>query len=358
MGLRTEPLGQEGTEPATVGALQEAAKPPPFAKVKAMIGGLAFTFAIAVIGDGLAQLPVLHPIGPMACAILTAVLYRQTAGYPNLLRAGIQFSAKRLLRIAIILFGLRLNVEIILHQGLGLLVRDATTIAFAMTAMWLVARWMRADKTLSLLLGVGTGVCGAAAIAAVSPIVNAKDEDTAVGTGMIALTGTVFGIAYTLLRPHLPLPAVTYGVWCGVSLHEIAHVALAAAPAGSNALAVALLAKLGRVFLLVPLSFLLLVWRQCKGTAHAGARVEFPWFLLGFIAMSLIGTFGTGRIPLLNSHTLSNIATLSTFLLTMAMVGLGLNVSFSNLRAKALRPLAALLCTSMLLSGVTLATVW
>ncbi|MBJ3773795.1 putative sulfate exporter family transporter, partial [Klebsiella pneumoniae] len=81
---------------------------------------------------------------------------------------------------------------------------------------------------------VGTGICGAAAIAAIAPIVKAKEEDTAIGVGMIALVGTVFAIGYTMLAPVLSLTPVQYGTWSGMSLHELAHVAVAAAPAGNE----------------------------------------------------------------------------------------------------------------------------
>ena len=222
-------------------------------------------------------------------------MYRQVAGYPEALRPGIAFSAKRLLRFAIILYGLKLNIDIVLHQGLFLLLRDAGTIVFAIVAMVLLARLFKADASLSLLLGVGTGVCGAAAIAAVSPILRADEEDTAIGAGIIALMGTVFAIAYTLIRPLLPLTNMQYGVWSGVSIHEIAQVALAAAPAGHDALAIALLAKLGRVFLLVPLSFIFVFIMKARGAHDPKAKIEFPWFLIGFIAMSLVGSYVLGK---------------------------------------------------------------
>ena len=75
----------------------------------------------------------------------------------------------------------------------------------------ILAKWLKADFNLSLLLGVGTGICGAAAIAAVSPIIKAKDEDTAMGVGIIALVGTAFSIIYTLLFPLLPISPIDYG---------------------------------------------------------------------------------------------------------------------------------------------------
>jgi len=323
------------------------------------IGGVGFTFIIALISFGLSKLPGLDHIGQLACAIIIAVVYRQIWGYPEKFRTGIQFSAKRLLRIAIILFGLKLNIDIVLHQGIGLLARGVGTIVFSILLTMLLAKLFKANSSLSLLLGIGTGVCGAAAIAAVSPILKAKEEDTAIGAGIIAFVGTIFAITYTILRPFLPLTDLQYGVWSGVGLHEIAHVALAGAPAGPDALAIALLAKLGRVFLLVPLSFILMYWMKRKNQVESDseAKIEFPWFLIGFIMMSLFGSYVLGHLIPVPTSVMNSISFFTSFILTMAMIGLGLNVRLSDLRTKALRPLLAMAITSVLLSVVTYFTI-
>jgi len=323
------------------------------------LGGIGFTFIIALIGFVLSKVPVLDHIGQLACAIIIAVAYRQIWGYPEKLRTGIQFSSQRLLRIAIILFGLKLNIEVVLHQGLGLLVRDVGTIVFSIFLMVLLAKLFKADASLSLLLGIGTGICGAAAIAAVSPILKAKEEDTAIGAGIIALVGTIFAIFYTVIRPFIPLTDLQYGIWSGVGLHEIAHVALAGEPAGHDALAIALLAKLGRVFLLVPLSFILMYWVKRKGNieSDSNAKVEFPWFLIGFIIMSLFGSYILGHMVTIPASVMNGVSFFTSFILTMAMIGLGLNVSLKALRTKAFRPLLAMVITSVLLSIITFFTI-
>jgi uncharacterized integral membrane protein (TIGR00698 family) len=350
--LRHSPIGTQSSErPAASQGINPKAK-------LFWIGGIIFTFVIALMGLGVSKLPVFDRVGQMACAILIAVLYRQVAGYPETIRPGIQFSAKKLLRYAIILYGLKLNIDVIFHQGLWLLVRDSGTIFFAIAVTMFIAKLLKADTSLSLLLGIGTGVCGAAAIAAVSPILKAKEEDTAIGAGIIALIGTLFAVTYTVLRPVVQLSATNYGIWSGVSLHEIAHVALASAPAGPNALAVALLAKLGRVFLLVPLSFILMAWMKRKNNNEpTDAKIEFPWFLIGFILMSLFGSYIVGKYIYLPTAITADIATVTTFVLAMAMVGLGLNVCFRDLRTKAMRPLIAMSITSVLLSAITFLTV-
>ncbi|MFG6150665.1 YeiH family protein [Halobacillus sp. B23F22_1] len=338
--------------------LEEADNPKKKQKIKSSvlswIGGIAFTFFIALLGVGLSQLWGFDRVGPLASAIIISVVCRQIWEYPEKIRPGIEFSAKKLLRVAIVLYGLKLNIGVIFNQGMPLLVRDIATITFVMVVMMVIAKWLKADFVLSLLLAVGTAVCGAAAIAAVSPIVKSKEEDTAISVGIIALGGTVFALLYTVIRPILPISDTAYGIWSGISLHEIAHVALAAAPGGEDALAIALLAKLGRVLLLIPLCFILVYWMNKRNVGKTGTtKVGFPWFLLGFIFMSLFGSYVLGEYLHVSTSVMDGIASLSTFILTMAMVGLGLNVSFQAIRTKAARPLIAMLIVSVLLTGVT-----
>ena len=317
------------------------------------IGGVLFTFFIALLGFLLAKVPGFDHVGQLACSILIAVAYRHFFGYPYAIQQGIVFSSKTLLRFAIILYGLKLNIDVVLHDGLGLLARDALIITFAILITIWLAKVFKADKNISLLLGVGTGVCGAAAIAAVAPIVKSNDDDTAIGVGIIALMGTIFAIAYTILRPILPLDALDYGIWSGISLHELAHVAIAADPAGEDALAIALLAKLGRVFLLVPLCFIFIyiMKRKHKGSPEEGnTKIQFPWFLLGFILLSILGSYVFGHSIPVSDSTMEAVSTITTWLLTAAMVGLGLNVSLEDLRSRALKPLLAMTITSVCVS--------
>lgn len=167
------------------------------------------------------------------------------------------------------------------------------------------------------------------------------------------MVGTLFAITYTILRPFIGLTSIQYGIWSGVSLHELAHVALAAAPAGQDALAIGLLAKLGRVFLLVPLSFILMYWMKRRKKEQSATKIEFPWFLIGFVVMSVFGSYVLGKHLFVSKDVMNDVANLTTFVLTMAMVGLGLNVSLKDLRTKALRPLIAMSITSVVLSLLT-----
>ncbi|QHT45295.1 putative sulfate exporter family transporter [Bacillus sp. SB49] len=323
-------------------------------QIRNYLPGIVFTAILAAAGFLVAELPLVNQVGPLAAAIVLAVIYRHFFGYPERLHTGIRFSTKKLLRLAIILFGLKLNIDVILHEGLPLLFRGTLVILFAVGLMMLLAKIFKADKSLTLLLGIGTGICGASAIAAVSPILKAKEKDTALSAGIISVIGTLFAIAYTIIRPLLPADAETYGMWAGLSLHEIAHVALAGEPAGEDGLAMALLAKLSRVFLLVPVS-LILVWimNRKKRNEESGRAIAFPWFLLGFIALSLFGSYIDGTLFTIPATVMNGISTGTSFILTMAMVGLGLNVSLSDVKNKAWKPTLLLLVTSVLLSLFT-----
>lgn len=314
-------------------------------------GGIGFTSLLALLGFLLAELPLFDYIGPLASTILLAIMYRNIRRYPTNLRVGIQYSAKVLLRVAIILYGLKLDMKIILSEGMGLLGKGLVCIFFSIVLMMLLGKLLKIDPTLAFLLGAGTGICGAAAIAAVSPIVQAKEEDTAMSVGMVALIGTIFAVVYTVLLPILPLSLTEYGIWSGLSLHELAHVALAAEPAGEEAISMALLAKLGRVFLLIPLCFLLVFWMKKKQGSNNNVPIPFPWFLLGFVALSIFRTYIAGDwFP----ETLyDNIALLTTFLLSMAMAGLGLTIDLAELKERAGLPLLAIIITSILLSTLT-----
>ncbi|WP_226585254.1 YeiH family protein [Halobacillus litoralis] len=319
---------------------------------RALFAGIGFTALFAAIGFLLAMLPIINQVGPLAAAILLAVLYRHFFGYPEGIEAGIRFSAKKLLRLAIILFGLKLNINVILNEGLPLLFRGVLLIIFSIGLMYLFAKVFKADLSMMTLLGIGTGICGASAIAAVSPILNAKEEDTAISAGVISIVGTLFAIAYTIIRPFLPVDAETYGIWAGLSLHEVANVALAGQPAGDDGLAMAILAKLGRVFLLVPVS-LLLLWVMKRKNQDSHSSITFPWFLVGFVLMSLFGSYVDGTLFTIPEIIMSRISLLTSFILTMAMVGLGLSVSLKDVKQRALKPMILLILTSVLLSFFT-----
>ena len=316
---------------------------------KPFIFGILFTFIIAAISLISSKLPLLDKVGALTIAIVIAILFRHFKGYPESYRPGITFASKRLLKFAIILYGLKLNIFDVIGEGSTLLLIDGGVIIVSIGLMLLLNHYIKGDKIITLLLGIGTGVCGAAAIAAVSPILKAREKDTAISIGIVALIGTLFSLGYTVIYTLFTIPPKVFGVWSGVSLHEIAHVILAADFSGETALRIGLLGKLGRVFLLIPLSIILIFVMNLKSQArNTNRRIEMPYFLIGFVLMAIFHTY----VPI-PQFIMQIIEPLTTICLLMAMVALGLNVSFKDLQNRAFKPLIGVIIVSMILSTIT-----
>ncbi|MGW7862880.1 YeiH family protein [Staphylococcus xylosus] len=316
---------------------------------KSFIFGILFTFIIAAISLISSKLPLLDKVGALTIAIVIAILFRHFKGYPESYRPGITFASKRLLKFAIILYGLKLNIFDVIGEGSTLLLIDGGVIIVSIGLMLLLNHYIKGDKAITLLLGIGTGICGAAAIAAVSPILKSREKDTAISIGIVALIGTLFSLAYTVIYTLFTISPEVYGVWSGVSLHEIAHVILAADFSGETALRIGLLGKLGRVFLLIPLSIVLIFVMNLKSQArNTNQRIEMPYFLIGFVLMAIFHTY----VPI-PQFIMQIIEPLTTICLLMAMVALGLNVSFKDLQDRAFKPLIGVIIVSMILSTIT-----
>lgn len=316
---------------------------------KPFIFGILFTFIIAAISLISSKLPLLDKVGALTIAIVIAILFRHFKGYPESYRPGITFASKRLLKFAIILYGLKLNIFDVIGEGSTLLLIDGGVIIVSIGLMLLLNHYIKGDKAITLLLGIGTGVCGAAAIAAVSPILKSREKDTAISIGIVALIGTLFSLAYTVIYTLFTISPEVYGVWSGVSLHEIAHVILAADFSGETALRIGLLGKLGRVFLLIPLSIVLILVMNMKSQdRNTNQRIEMPYFLIGFVLMAIFHTY----VPI-PQFIMQIIEPLTTICLLMAMVALGLNVSFKDLQDRAFKPLIVVIIVSTILSTIT-----
>jgi len=303
-------------------------------------GGLLLTLMIALLATWLAQWPFFSFMGPMILAILIGMGLRPLLPTAAGLQAGIAFSSKSILRLGIILLGLRLNLQQIASAGMAVLGLDLLVIMLTIPFMWWLGKQLQIHPTLRTLLAVGTAICGAAAIVAVAPILRARPERVAVAVAYIAMTGTFFAIGYSILYTIWQPSPVLYGAFVGATLHEVAHVVAAGAVGGPASADMAILVKLGRVLLLMPVVFLFL-WREIRKQdrdTHAATQATqgeqklkqappIPWFIFGFLGMATLQTL----LPLPASWTRQGIQA-STLFLAMGMAGLGLGVHVSVLK--------------------------
>lgn len=301
------------------------------AKWKKPLKGIALTATLAVLAGRIAELPGFSIMGIMIISIMLGVVWKSVMDVPVGASIGITFSSKFLLRAGIILMGLRLNFSQIWEAGLSVVMIDMIVIAFTLIVMISLGKWLKVDKTLGALIAVGTAVCGAAAIVAVAPLIGAKKEQTAISVACIAILGTIGSLIFIVLYPYLGLDPYTYGVFAGSTLHELAHVIAAGVPGGDVGSETAILVKLGRVALLIPVALILGYFFRSEENSTPEKKnwrnLPIPWFIFGFLAMSLVNTLGI--LP--DSFTKWLIAT-SVFLMSVAMAGLGLSINIADFK--------------------------
>jgi uncharacterized integral membrane protein (TIGR00698 family) len=310
-------------------------------------GGIAVTIGITLVARYLIQFPVLRVLGAMVVAVIAGMLIKACWGAAQLpVQRGVSFTARYILRAGIVLMGLRLNLLDIWDAGWQTMALDLSVVLLTISVIYLLGRKYTVGKKLTILIAVGTGVCGAAAIGAIAPIIKAKEEDVALSVGIIALLGTVFAVSYIALLPFLGLSPHAFGVFAGSTLHELGHVIAAAEPDGPDSGEMAILVKLGRVAMLTPVAFFFNWFFNIHKTNESPATsLPVPLFLIGFLAAAAVNTFS-----LLPAEFVKLLISSSGFMLTMAMAAMGLNVNWSSLISVGYHPALICLAGSILLS--------
>ena len=270
-----------------------------------------------------------------------------------LIRPGVQFAAKRLLRIGVVLLGFQLSLGQLRSLGVpGLGVVAATVAATFFGTRW-IGRRLGLSDGMSLLVATGYSICGASAIAAVEGIADADEEEVAFSIALVTLCGSLSIVLLPLLGNLFGLHGVRYGNWIGASVHDVGQVVAAATPGGVAAVQSAVIVKLTRVVLLAPLvAGLSFARRRKQGDAAAvsGRRPPvLPLFVAGFLAAIVVRT--TGIVPATGLKTIKSV---QTVLLTAALFGLGCGVAISRLRRVGGRPLVLGLISWVLVAGVAL----
>lgn len=318
-------------------------------KLKIMIPGLIFAALVAGLAMGIQNLKwVQHfHLSSLIIAILIGMFVRNAVQLPTSLDSGIRFSSKKILRLSIILLGFQLSLGEITAIGFkGLLV---VTIVSTCTLLFsfLLGKKMGLDRNLSLLIGAGSSVCGASAVAAVAPVIHAEEKDTTFSIATVTIFGTISMFLYPILYKVFHMPNLLYAVWTGTSIHEVAQVVAAGFAAGDNTGQFATLVKLTRVLLIIPIA-IILGFTQLKLKAENSRtlrKITIPWFVFGFLAMVILNS-----ARWLPDQLVQEFVSLDRFLLTWAMAGLGLVTSFEKMKQIGLKPFYLGLATTVFIS--------
>lgn len=322
-----------------------------------VLPGLATGVAIAGAAFWLGTLfPVVG--GPIFGIVLGACVgpvlrKRWPQGYVRL-RHGFSVLGKQVLQLSIVVLGTGFSLTDVMHAGGRSLPVLVATLTVALGGAWVLRRVLGVHRETAMLVGVGTGVCGASAIAAVTAVTDAAEARVAYALGTIFSFNIAAVVLFPVLGHSLHLSQQGFGLWAGTSINDTSSVVAAAYSYGTAAGAAAVVVKLTRSLAIVPICLALQARRSPTGRRRAVWRL-LPLFIVGFVLASVARTIGV--IPG-SWHTV--LAGLAAFLICVALTGIGLTLEFAKVRRAGPRPLllgailwAAVAATSLGIQALT-----
>jgi uncharacterized integral membrane protein (TIGR00698 family) len=287
-------------------------------------------------------------ISPLIIAVALGILAGNTVEIPSA-RAGMRLAASRLLRIGVVLIGLRVALDDLAAIGLpGLVVVTMVVTVTFVGTNWL-GRRMGISPDLALLIGTGYSICGVSAVAAMNGIVRADEEEAAYAIGLVTLAGSLSIVVLPLLGTVVGMTPGDFGTWVGGAVHDVAQTVATASTNGDEALTAAIVVKLTRVALLAPLVVGVALARRRSTSVESAPRPPLlPLFVAGFLMMVVVRS--TGLIP---DSWLDPIREVEGFLFTVSLVGVGFGVDVTRLRRLGGRPLALGMAAWVLVAGMS-----
>lgn len=276
-------------------------------------------------------------VEPLVLAIMIGIGVKSLIGTRSGQEPGIEFGAKTLLEVAIVLLGATVNLAAIGDAGGVLIAVVMTIVVGSIAAGFAIGRLMGLSSRLSLLIACGNSICGNSAIVAVAPVIDARKEEVAAALAFTAILGIAIVVGLPLAQAHLGLSIPQYGAMAGLTVYAVPQVLAAAAPGGLVAMQAGTLVKLMRVLMLGPVVLVLgAIERRRTGVAASRPAVMLPWFIVGFVILAAIRSLGL--VPV----SLSGIPPVLTSALTVvAMAGLGLSVDVRAVAAAGGRVIVA-----------------
>ncbi|MBQ0868785.1 MULTISPECIES: YeiH family protein [unclassified Streptomyces] len=336
------------TAPTTAPATTPAAKPT--ARRPSRLPGLALA-ALGVVAASTVHL-LLPGVPMLTAAVVLGIATAHLPGARGLVRGaarpGLTLAAKRLMRLGIVLLGLKLALSDVLGLGWATLAMVVcVVVATFFGTVWLGRRLgLRGDQP--VLVATGYSICGASAIGAVSEVRGSDEEDVATSVALVTLCGTLAIAVLPLLQAPLGLDAGQFGRWVGAGVHDVGQVVATAQTAGPEALGQAVLVKLLRVLMLAPLvaAMVLTVRRRGRLAAAEKRPPLVPLFVVGFLAMVAVRT--TGLLP---GGALDGAARIQEILLAAALFALGSAVHLPSLTRTGLRVAALGMSSWLVIAG-------
>jgi uncharacterized integral membrane protein (TIGR00698 family) len=354
----TESLERGPSYPAAASRSRRAAR-----GAQAIAPGLGLALAVAAAATVMGQyVPLIGSAVPGAViGVVIAIVVKPGARFA----AGVKWASTFVLQCSVVLLGAQLSISEAARVGLSSLPVMLGTLAICLAAAWLYGRLLGVPRDLRTLIGVGTGICGGSAIAAVSPVIEAASADVAYAISTIFLFNIAAVLAFPLLGHALGMSQQSFGLFAGTAVNDTSSVVATAATYGAAATSHAVVVKLVRTLMIIPicLGLTALTARKQQGLAIATAPAAaardgaatgapaspvpasprmslrravklVPWFLIGFVLVAAVNSCGI--IPA-GAH--SPIEHVSVFLVAVALSAIGLSANVAALRKAGARPL-------------------
>ncbi len=360
--------------------------------IKKIAPGVAVAVAIAVISQFIEGLLPIHLIGASVIALFIGMVLN-AFWKPKCLNDGIKFTSKKILRLAIILLGASLSIQTILTVGQLSLAVMLFTLLTCFGGGYFIGKALGLNWKLSNLISAGTGICGGSAIAAIAPVIDAEDKDIAYGMSATFIFDMIMIIAFPLMGAALGLSDMAYGLWAGTAVNDTSSVVAAGYAYSEGAGDFATMVKLTRTLTIIPtvLVFAYINLRikrkerikvqealkeaREKATPYEVSQTEqiteihngtkekltskvnifslFPWFIVAFVALAIVNSFGV--IPLEVSNFSKEA---SKFLMVASLAAIGFNTSFKEIKQSGFRPMLHGFIISALVVIVAITVEW
>ncbi|MDQ6957154.1 MAG: YeiH family protein [Mariprofundaceae bacterium] len=322
--------------------------------------GILFVTLFALAATQISQWQWVHQwgISPLIIGIVLGIFYANTLHHrmPEAWLPGISFTARRILRLAVMLYGFYITLQEVMMIGwIGFATASIVVVSTLSIAYIVGVHVLGMDKQTTILTGAGSAICGAAAILAFEPVLKAKGHQTASAVATVVVFGTLAMLIYPLVYQLgiLNLDAHGWGIYIGATVHEVAQVVGAASDISQTVSNDAVIVKMTRVMLLVPALLFVGWWWSKYGNSDykdTHEALTIPWFALGFLTV-----VGFNSFHLLPTSWVMMLQHLDQFLLTMAMTALGMETSLDKLKGVGIKPfiLAMVLFIWLMMGGYT-----
>lgn len=306
--------------------------------------GFILCLGLAIIASYLSTISYIKSIGlsSIVLAIIVGLVIGNTL-YPIAAKScqiGVNLCKGKILRLAIILFGIKLTFQDIALIGYQGVIIDIlmVSLTFLLTVIMAI-KFFKIDQDSAILIGSGCSICGAAAVIATESIIKPNSEKVAMAVAVVVVFGTLGMFIYPMIYAYFAsvwsISEAQFGIYIGSTVHEVAQVVAAGDAISESTTATAVISKMIRVLLLAPFLLILSAYLLKKqNNQNQKTKLVIPWFAIGFLIMACINSLG-----ILPSTLVNLVINIDNVLLTMAMAALGLTSHYSAFQKAGIKPL-------------------